>query len=131
MFRRFAATHEKDTCLWCGRKLRQKYHTEKEATGEFRKPTSCYNCAGYDGSKPSRFVATERPDYYQCANCGTDQAAERKRRVVSRTKVFAKPGDYGDGFFCGLRCAYDFAVTIAAHGRRLQRKRQRGRHAGT
>lgn len=24
-----------------------------------------------------------------------------------------KPGDYGDGFFCGLRCAYQFAVNAA------------------
>lgn len=28
-------------------------------------------------------------------------------------------GDYLDGFFCGLRCSYQFAVRLAKLGRRL------------
>ena len=41
---------------------------------------------------------------------------ESKQRVPA----YDKPGDYGDGFFCGLRCAYDFAVRLAELGRRLE-----------
>jgi hypothetical protein len=35
---------------------------------------------------------------------------------------YDKAGDYGDGYFCGLRCAYQFAVALADRGRRLTRK---------
>lgn len=31
-----------------------------------------------------------------------------------------KGGDYSDGFFCGLRCGYQFGVEMAKFGRRLQ-----------
>jgi len=31
-----------------------------------------------------------------------------------------RPGDYQDGFFCGLRCAYQFAVRLAELGSQLQ-----------
>ena len=34
----------------------------------------------------------------------------------------AKPGDYQDGHFCGLRCGYQFGVAMADHGRRLSPK---------
>lgn len=40
--------------------------------------------------------------------------ADRKQR--SRLE---KSGDYHDGFFCGLRCGYQFAVEMAKFGRRL------------
>jgi hypothetical protein len=32
-----------------------------------------------------------------------------------------KPGGYRDGYFCGLRCAYQFAVMQAQLGRRLEK----------
>lgn len=38
--------------------------------------------------------------------------AERKFR-------YDKPGGYGDGHFCGLRCGYMFGVEIANQGTRL------------
>jgi hypothetical protein len=31
-------------------------------------------------------------------------------------------GDYGDGHFCGLRCAYKFAIVLADEGRTLKKK---------
>lgn len=31
-------------------------------------------------------------------------------------------GDYGEGFFCGLRCAYQYAEALAKGGRRLRPK---------
>jgi hypothetical protein len=36
------------------------------------------------------------------------------------TPVYDKPGDYGDGHFCGLGCGYQFGVALADHGRLLQ-----------
>ena len=30
-----------------------------------------------------------------------------------RSKQYKKPGDYGDGFFCGLRCGYQYGVAFA------------------
>lgn len=32
----------------------------------------------------------------------------------------SKPGRYYDGFFCGLRCGFQFGVRMAELGRRLQ-----------
>lgn len=39
--------------------------------------------------------------------------------------AYDRPGDYGDGFFCGLRCAHQFATTLAEAGRRLQPRGER------
>lgn len=33
--------------------------------------------------------------------------------VKERPNMYSKPGDYGDGHFCGLRCGYQFGVRIA------------------
>ena len=40
-------------------------------------------------------------------------------RGYRKLKTF-KLGDYRDGFFCGLRCGYKFAVRLAQLGQRLQ-----------
>jgi hypothetical protein len=37
-----------------------------------------------------------------------------------------KPGDYGDGVFCGLRCGYQFGVAMANFGRRIKPKQDWG-----
>lgn len=47
----------------------------------------------------------------------TNAMARGEKRPDIRAE---KPGDYEDGFFCGLRCAYMFAKALAGHGRRLQ-----------
>lgn len=39
---------------------------------------------------------------------------------VDRPKHYSKPGDYGDGYFCGLRCAHSFAVDMAGFGHRIK-----------
>ena len=39
--------------------------------------------------------------------------------VGERPNRYAKAGDYGDGFFCGLRCGYQFGVLAAQHGNRF------------
>lgn len=80
------------------------------------------------------FDATNKPD--TCVWCG--QKLRWKTHGVSKpidmpweewwkhpdSKVnerrYDKPGDYGDGFFCGLRCGYMFGERLAQLGRRLQ-----------
>lgn len=115
IWRRFAGTGKPDTCLWCGRALRQKYHIETEPTGKLRPPTRCVECA----PATTTFLATDSPQYYQCRKCGTETRATPTRRIVSREKWLDGRGDYGDGFFCNLRCAHSFAVQAAQTGTRL------------
>jgi hypothetical protein len=98
MSRSFGATNEKDTCLWCGWKLRI-FILDRGS----RNPVSTLYTE-----------ATQRQD--------REREQQRKERV---TEHGPRRGDYGDGFFCGLRCAYEFAVALAQHGRRLQPKEQK------
>lgn len=42
-----------------------------------------------------------------------------KGRVYNPEAVHEKSGSYFDGFFCGLRCGYQFAVKFANWGRRI------------
>ena len=77
----------------------------------------------YNPRKCPKCGETERfrlgpQDWFECGRCGATIYPWRER-IVSRTPRHAKPGDYGDGYFCGLRCAYQFAVVLAEHGRRL------------
>lgn len=99
MSRDFGATNTPDTCLWCGRKLRV-FLLDRAA----RSPVSHLYTE-----------ATQEKD--------RKREQERQERVTAHGK---RRGDYGDGFFCGLRCAYQFAVTLAKHGRRLQPKEKTG-----
>jgi hypothetical protein len=117
-FHPFNATGAPGSCFWCGRRLRQRHLIERETTNTRRAPSRCYSCSTV--GPRARFVPAEG-GYYQCAACGTEQHGERVRRVVSRQKAYDHPGDYGDGFFCGLRCAYQFAVRAAQTGTRLVR----------
>lgn len=39
--------------------------------------------------------------------------------IGERPNLYSKAGDYGDGFFCGLRCGYQFGVLAAQHGYRF------------
>ena len=82
-WRDFGATNDADTCLWCGKRLRQPM-TDKERPAD--------------------------EDFHEWI----------KRPASERTEPrYAKRGDYGDGHFCGLRCAYQFAVALADLGKRL------------
>jgi hypothetical protein len=62
------------------------------------------------------FAATNEPN--TCKWCGW----KLRRRKYQPEDEPAQFGDYGDGHFCGLRCAYQFATVLANGGRRLTRK---------
>jgi hypothetical protein len=53
---------------------------------------------------------------------GLQAIGKRGGRSIYNTVPAEIPGDYEDGFFCGLRCAYQFGVRMAQLGRRLKPK---------
>ena len=58
-----------------------------------------------------------------CLWCGSKLRAYRWRDSSHAKKDAqgnALRGGYNDGFFCGLRCGYEFGVTLAKHGRRVE-----------
>jgi hypothetical protein len=95
-WRGFNASNEEDTCLWCGNKLR-------------------YRAAESHPERVKLKVGPKSP-YYDPDN-SEPQFRVKTKYVVDRRAD--KAGDYEDGFFCGLRCAYQFAVHTAQAGRRL------------
>jgi hypothetical protein len=89
----FGATNAEGTCLWCGRKLRVFLLDRKARHSVSHLYTE----------------ASQRQDQ------------ERERERIERVAEHGpRRGDYGDGFFCGLRCGYRFGVAFAGNGRRLQ-----------
>jgi hypothetical protein len=68
--------------------------------------------------------ASNKPD--TCLWCGSglrhprhydfDHKFGEPQKVMPR---YEKGGDYHDGFFCGLRCAYQFAEKMAQFGHRI------------
>lgn len=73
------------------------------------------------------FGATNKPG--TCKWCGRKlrrplQAFDTQDRFIPKgqrtTPVYSKPGDYGDGHFCGLRCGYQFGRTMADGGRQFK-----------
>jgi len=97
-WRDFDASNDPNTCIWCGKKLRFKVLHSHYETSVVPVPEDDPN---YD---PIDF--TTRKIY---------------KNVVDERATTG--GDYQDGFFCGLRCAYQFGVRMAQLGRRLQGKR--------
>jgi len=77
----FNPTNVPGTCLWCGRKLIQRWRWD----------------VTWEGGSPRNVPGTRR-------------------------KQMDKPGAYGDGYFCGLTCGYEFGKALAHFGRRLIRK---------
>lgn len=121
-------------CLYCGKKLRQHYCTNYEDTDKWRplpKECNAQIGQGYEGCKGKivkKGKTTEGQHFGECESCGMYYSSyDKVRRIVSR-KVRERtygsgPGDYGDGFFCGLRCGMGFAVVAARSGIRLKDKK--------
>jgi len=114
-FRTFAATNAPGTCKWCGRKLRQKHRTRKEPTGKYRPPPSCHFC-----DANADWTAASEEGWFVCGGCDNASCGRQVYKIVERKKAYDKPGDYGDGHFCGLRCGYDFAVAFANAGKLIR-----------
>ena len=96
-WREFGASNEPDTCLWCGNKLRYLSKHSHYETSEVPLDPNDYN---------DQFLIEE------------GHTTKKKYSNVVDER-WAKSGGYHDGFFCGLRCAYQFAVRLAQLGRRL------------
>ena len=117
MSRPCGATNAPGTCLWCGRKLRMVYHTEKERTDAVRPPSKCHFCGSRKGFTP---LEDRR---FECKGCYAEVYGDHVYHVVKRTPFYDKPGPRGDGLFCTLECGYNFAVCHAENGRRLERNK--------
>lgn len=82
-------------CRWCGKSLRPKYLTEREAE----------ESRHYFDKRPKHVPATFDENRSQWLIIST------AFRVVNR--VFQGSfGTYGDNYFCGLNCARDYAVAV-------------------
>lgn len=117
MYHRYGATNKPGTCLWCGRKLRQKYNTTFVRTEE--KPRHCNVKVGDHIYGPSTTCKAPIDDKSAPWHCTAGHSVSSPRKIAERTKRYEKPGDYGDGHFCGLNCGYSFGKAIADNGRRL------------
>ena len=91
-WRPFGATNAPDTCLWCGNKLRHKVTESHYEEIRVEVPEELRWDPAVTHRKQSKSVADKRAE---------------------------KGGDYQDGFFCGLRCGYQFGERLAQLGRRL------------
>jgi len=105
-FRRFNASNKDHTCIWCGRQLRRQPKTalqtvEKTIT---HYPHKIRNNFGYDETDLTR----------------PEEKISRTQELVPVVPSQFTYGDYEDGFFCGLRCGYDFAKAAANNGYRLK-----------
>lgn len=97
-WRSFGASNKKDTCLWCGKKLR---HLPKIVENPAYAPAAADRAKSGDLSVET-LIALPKP--------------------YLKIGVVEKGGAYEDGFFCGLRCGFEFAVTAATNNFRLQRR---------
>jgi len=72
---------------------------------------------GHDNGQPFRARVASSRYYDSCAWCGRKlKACPWQDHPTEATEY----GGYGDGYFCGLRCGYRFAVTFAENGHWLQ-----------
>lgn len=113
--RPFGATNQPGTCLWCGKKLRWKGTCTKERVPWPTPALSpCCRAQLYAGNSgtPADGIASSA----WCEAC--EKNHDPKMRIVSRERWYDKPGDYGDGHFCGLRCGHAFGCALADNGRR-------------
>lgn len=120
----FGATNKPGTCLWCGEKLRQKYHTKWKSTD--KKPSACrafINDGTYEAKRcGTKHFRRNAAGNWQCLECHVENNS--RKEVESRTPAYNKLGNYGDGFFCNKTHARHFAIATATNGYRLPARLQ-------
>lgn len=124
-FHSFGATNEPDTCLWCGRKLRRSSYTEWITTD--KTPKRCTFRMGMYRDLETCGDTEFRRDGIGWRCKAHDHYVPPVKTLKTRTPNHDKPGDYGDGFFCGLRCGYMFGRALANGGDRLKPKGEKDR----
>lgn len=120
----FGATNKPGTCLFCGEKLRQKYHTTWKSTG--KKPRACggtVNRGTYETKRcQSKDIVKNHTGDWECRECRWTTSG--RKAVESRNPVYKELGDFGDGFFCNKGHGYRYAVMTARNGFRLPSRPQ-------
>jgi hypothetical protein len=94
------------TCLWCGKKLVYKTITTWERSQRPATPKEI-----------ERLKNSGRSNHNAYWNGDTLYVTVRK--VKERTRLYNKPGAYGDGFFCTMGHAQLFAISAATTGFRF------------
>jgi hypothetical protein len=98
-------SNKPDTCLWCGKKLVYKTHTTWERSS---RPATEKEEERYESGRGRAGF------YWQ-----DDTLYVTVKKVKERRRLYDKPGAYGDGFFCNMRHAQDFAIAAAMNGFRF------------
>lgn len=118
----FGATNKPGTCLWCGKKLRQKYHTTWKHTD--KKPQACggtINDGTWDKKRcGGKDIKKNKAGNWACSDCHWETSG--RKEVESRVPAHELLGEYGDGCFCNKTHGYMFAVRAARNGFRLRPK---------
>lgn len=122
--RPFGATGKPGTCWWCGHKLRRKAYSKWGKSDKPPKGKCGYGKHDYtlEGSKCESSVYVKSKDNRSGWECEEGHYRDPVRILLERTYRYDKPGDYGDGFFCGQTCGYRFGVRIAQLGTKLVAK---------
>jgi len=101
-WRPFGASNAPKTCLWCGRKLRFKaLQSHTEITQVLLDPKN----------EKDQYLIEEG-----------QITRKRYKTIIDERDTIG--GDYRDGFFCGLRCGYEFGVRMAQLDKRLKMKEE-------
>lgn len=98
----FNASNQPNTCLWCGKKLNYTWNFDKVQVGTRIRRRKFYSYA---------------TDEYEIA-----ESVEPKYKFANRRKRYSKPGYLGNGYFCTITCAEQFAFAAVHNGYRFQPK---------
>lgn len=102
------------TCLWCGKKLTYVTHTTWERS---TRPATAKEIERWEEGLGGNNIFVDRD--LSTRDGSNDKILARIKKVKERVRIYDKPGAYGDGFFCSMRHAQDFAVGAALNGSRF------------
>lgn len=114
----FNTSNKTGTCKWCGRKLR------RPKTCDHVQVSACCDAPIQRTGKFLQLAGMATLDRrgmpeVVCSECSKNANADHRTVKKNIQPLYDKPGDYGDGHFCGLRCGHQFGVAAANSGTRL------------
>lgn len=106
------------TCRWCGVRLSGKSEARWSRTEAlFPPPGDCPGCTtgpndDHVAGDWELVQGSERggPAKYRCRRCENIAFGVRTKRIAQHRQMTKVIGHFGNGFFCSLRCGFDWAV---------------------